>query len=173
MLGVGIEQLYVFVVFAVLGVALAAVYIFGVGLFRGRVAGAIFDCVWGGVALWLVWRVNLDVNNGQCRLYLFIALLVGALVAYITCKSMLDKASALLYNLFTTKLVDKTDGSDLLQENNLDTVRNGDIGGTDTRLHASGVVDSTVGSVPSRRRVKRAHRRGKDRRRSKKQTARR
>ena len=155
MLGEGIEQLYVFAVFVALGVAISAAYLFGLGLFRGRLSGAIFDCVWGAVSLWLAWRVNLDVNNGQCRLFLFVALFVGALVAYITCKSTLDKASALLYNLFTTKLVDNTDGENLLQENNLDTVRDGDIGGTDTRLHSAGVTDAVVVAKRKGKRVRR------------------
>ena len=155
MLGVGIEQLYVFVVFGVLGVGIASVYIFGAGLFRGRLAGTIFDCIWGAVSLWLVWSVNLSVNNGQCRLFVFIALALGAVIAFFTCKRMLDKASALLYNLFTTKLVDKSDGSNLLQENNLDTVRDGDIGGTDTRLHSAGVSDPAVVAQRSSKGVKR------------------
>ncbi|MCH5160225.1 MAG: hypothetical protein J1F66_05230 [Clostridiales bacterium] len=173
MLGEGIEQLYVFVVFVVLAVLLAAVYIFGLGLFRSRLAGTIFDCLWGVVSLWLVWRTNLSVNNGQCRLYLFIALAAGAVIAYFTCKSTLDKASALLYNLFTTKLVDKSDGSDILQKNNLDTVRDGDIGTTDTRLHAVDTVDADVVAKRKSRSVKRKNSTGKVRSRSPRKTTRR
>ena len=157
MLGEGIEQLYVFVVFVVIGVVLAAAYTFGVGLFRSRLAGTIFDCIWGAVSLWLVWRVNLGVNNGQCRLFLFVALFVGAVIAYITCKSMLDKASALLYNLFTTKLMDNSDGSDILQEDNLDNVRSGNLGVADIGMHATGVADAAVVAKRTGRRVKRAH----------------
>ena len=172
MLGEGLEQLYVFVVFVVLGLALAAVYLFGLGLFRSKLFGAIFDCIWGGASLWLVWRVNIAVNNGECRLFVFIALAFGATVAVITCKSMLDKASALLYNLFTTKLVDKSDGSDILQEDNFDTVRDGDIGGADTRLHSAGVSGATVVSKRASRRVKQQNSPSAKRRRSKKRTAR-
>ena len=155
MLGEGIEQLYVFVVFVVLGIVLAAVYIFGLGLFRSKLAGVIFDCLWGAASLWLVWRTNLSFNNGQCRLYIFIALALGAAIAYFTCKSTLDKASGLLYNLYTTKMVDASDGTDILQKNNLDTLRDGDIGATDTRQHAVGTVDANVVSKRQSRRAKR------------------
>ena len=173
MLGQGIEQLYVFVVFVVLGIALCSAYLFGLGLFRSKLFGTIFDCIWGAVSLWLVWRVNLDVNNGQCRLFVFIAIVVGATLAYVSCKSMLDKASGLLYNLFTTKLVDVSDGSNLLQKNNLDTVRDGDIGATDTRLHAVGVTDATVGAKQPRRRFARKDSTGDGRHRRQKPAARR
>ena len=161
MLGEGIEQLYVFVVFVVLGVVLAAVYVFCLGLFRSRLAGAICDCMWGAASLWLVWRTNLAVNNGECRLFVFIALAIGALIAYVTCKRMLDKASALLYNLFTTKLVDKADGSNLLQENNVNTVRDGDIGATDTRLPVAGVTDATGSAKRTRKRIARNDSKGR------------
>ena len=161
MLGEGIEQLCVFAVFVVLGVTLAAVYIFGLGLFRSRLAGAIFDGIWGAASLYLTWRVNLGVNNGECRLYVFVALALGAVIAYFTCKSMLDKVSAVLYNLFTTRLMDKSDESNLLQENNLDTVRDGDIGATDTRLHSAGVTDTAVLSKRKSRRVRRNDSKGK------------
>ena len=155
MLGEGIEQLYVFAVFFALAVGLAAVYLFGLGLFRGRLAGTIFDCIWGAAALWLTWRVNLAVNNGQCRLYVFVALFAGATLACLTCKSMLDKASGMLYNLFTTKLVDNSDGSNLLQENNLNTVRDSDIGSSDIGMHAVGKSHATVVTKRSRSRAKR------------------
>ena len=155
MLGVGIEQLRVFVVFAVLGVGLAAAYLFGLGLFRGRLFGTIFDCVWGAVAVWLTWQTNLSVNNGQCRLYVFVALALGATVAYFTCKSLLDKASGMLYNLFTTKLVDNSDGPNLLQENNLDTVRDSNTNRADIGMHAVGKSHATVVTKRSRSRAKR------------------
>ena len=168
MLGEGIEQLYVFVVFAVVGVAVAAVYIFGLGLFKSRLFGAIFDGVWGAVSLWLIWRVNLAVNNGQCRLFVFVAIAAGAAIAYFSCKRMLDKLSALLYNLFTTKLVDEPDGNDFSQKDNLDNVRSGDASVADAGVHATGVAYSAVVTKRPRRSVKRHDSARKQRRRNSK-----
>lgn len=151
MLGKGIEQLQAFAVFAVLGAALTAVYLFGWGLFRGKLAGIVFDAIFSAVALWLVFITNLNVNNGEFRLFVFLGLALGAIICVVTCKTLLDKVSSSLYNLFTASLEDKNDGTHILQQKDVDTVRSGDVSVADTGVYAVDNVDANGVDETTRR----------------------
>ena len=163
MLGEGIEQLCVFVVFFALGVIFSAFYIFAVGLTKPRLAAIIFDCIFGFVCLYVIWKVNLEVNNGECRAFLFVGLVFGCATTFVTCKSTLDKLSSMLYNLFTTNRKDD-DGTDILQEVNSGDIRSCDTGTGIAYLHATGNADADVVIERSRRRSRRANRIKKNRR---------
>ena len=163
MLGEGLEQLRVFAVFVVLGVGFCAVYIFFAGLIKSRLAGIIFDSIFGAVAIYVIWKTNLEVNNGECRLFIFIGLAFGSVISFVTCKRTLDKLSAMLYNLFTTKLVDK-DGKTILQEMDSGDIRSGDTGTGIAPLHATGNVDADVVTKRSRRGIRATGRKSKVRR---------
>lgn len=154
MLGEGIEQLYVFAVFAVVGVALGVVYLLGIGVFRSKVAGVIFDAVFGFLAIYLVWKVNLETNNGEFRLFIVVGLALGVILAYFTCKTALDKVSCLLYNLFTTKLVDKDDETHFSQKVNVNTIRSGSASRSDTGVHAVGNAYADVSNKGTHRQVR-------------------
>ena len=154
-LGEGIEQLYVFAVFFALGLGFSLIYIFGVGLTKSKLAAIIYDSVFGAGAIFVVWKTNLEINNGEFRAFIFIGLALGCVTTYFTCKSTLDKLSAMLYNLFTTKFVEKGNGTDILQEVNIDNIRSGNAGAGAAGLHAVSNTDSMVVTKPTRRRVKR------------------
>ena len=157
MLGEGIEQLCVFAVFCVLGVGFCAIYLFALGLTRTRLAAIVFDTIFAACCLYVTWRVNLDVNNGECRAFIFVGLAVGCVITYITCKHTLDKLSSMLYNLFTTKLVNKNDGKDILQEINSSNIRSGSDDSSVTAVHAFGDTDTAVVTKRSRRRIGKAN----------------
>ena len=156
MLGEGVEQLCVFAVFFVLGVVLSALYIFGVGLTKLKLAAIIFDVIFGAVCLYVIWKVNLEVNNGECRAFLFVGLVAGAAITFVTCKSTLDKLSGMLYNLFTTKLTAEKDGTYILQKVNSGDIRSGDTDSGIASLHASGQSRSAVKRKRSHSKVRTA-----------------
>lgn len=162
MLGEGIEQLCVFAVFFALGVGFCALYIFGVGLTKPKLAAIIFDCIFGAVAIYVIWKVNLEINNGECRAFLFVGLALGCVTSFFTCRSTLDKLSAMLYNLFTTKLVDD-DGTHILQEINSDVIHSGDTGTGIAPLHATGRSGSAVIRKRPHRKVRTASGTGRSR----------
>lgn len=147
-LGVGVEQLYIFAVFLVLGVTFCAIYIFGCGIFRAKVAYMVFDCTFGAVAVYAVWKVNLEVNNGEFRLYMLLALALGCVVTYFMCKSTLDKLSSLLYNLFTT-LRDDSDGTDFSKQEIVNTDSGSHLGGGSTGMHVVGNTHPNVIAQPA------------------------
>ena len=144
MLGAGAEQIYVFAVFFALGVGISAFYMFFLGLTKSKLAAIIFDSLFGAAAIYVTWKVNLEVNNGEFRAFLFVAIAAGCVTAYLTCKRTLDKLSAMLYNLFTEKLVDKTDGKNILQKINGNTVHSGNTGGSTASLRATDISRSAV-----------------------------
>ena len=164
MLGEGIEQLCIFAVFFVLGTVFSAIYIFFVGLTKPKLAAIIFDCIFGALALYVTWKVNLQVNNGECRAFLFVALLAGVTFTYVTCKRTLDKLSSMLYNLFT-KLFERDsvddDGKTVLQKVNSSDIRSGDTDTGIASLHATGNADANVVTKRARRKASSAHRRRK------------
>lgn len=143
MLGEGIQQFQVFVVFAVLGLALGCIYLFGMGLFRSRLAIVIFDCIFGLFAIYAVFATNLATNNGQFRLFVLIALALGVTISVVTCKTLLDKASSALYNLFTTK-GDEKDATRISQQKNIHTDSGGSSAGVASGMH---VTDNIVADV--------------------------
>ena len=171
MLGKGLEQLCVFVVFFVLGVGFSALYIFAVGLTKPKLAAIVFDCIFGAVAIYVIWKVNLEVNNGECRAFLFVGLVFGCVITFVTCKTTLDKLSAMLYNLFTTKKVDD-DGTHILQEINSSDIRSSDTDTGTASLHATGNADADVVVKSSRRKASGVDSRSKRKKRSYQGTAR-
>ncbi|MCH5157293.1 MAG: spore cortex biosynthesis protein YabQ [Clostridiales bacterium] len=170
MLGEGIEQLRVFAVFVALGVGFCCLYIFCVGLTRSRLAAIIFDSLFGALCLYVVWKVNLEINNGECRAFLFVGLALGSAISFVTCKSTLDKLSSLLYNLLTIERANN--GTHILQKMVSSNIRNGDTvsGGTD--VHATGESDADVVTARPRRRARETHRRSEARRTKTTRTAR-
>lgn len=165
MLGKGIEQLCVFVVFCALGVGFCALYIFGVGLTKSKIAAIVFDCIFGAVCLYVIWKVNLELNNGECRAFVFVGLIAGATITFVTCKRTLDKLSAMLYNLFTTKFKDDVvnDGKTILQKVNSSDSNSGDTGTGIAGLHATGNADADVVTKRTRRRARSQNKRSKRR----------
>ena len=176
MLGEGIEQLCVFAVFFVLGVGFSAIYIFFVGLTKHKLAAIIFDCLFGAIALYVIWKVNLEVNNGEFRAFLFVGLAIGAVTTFVTCKTTLDKLSAMLYNLFTNLFADKSvdkDGKTILQKVDIGNIRSSSTDTGVASVHATGNVDSNVVAKRPRRRFGRSNRKSKARgRRSETKTSR-
>lgn len=166
-LGEGVEQLAVFSVFCVLGAAFCSAYVFGYRLFKSKLPSVIFDAVFGAFFLYAVIAVNLAVNNGEFRLFVFVGLAVGAVISFLTVKSTLDKLGDALYNLFTEKLADKSDGKDIQQQKSGDSVHSGDSGFGSAALHAVGDADANGVAEPTRRKAKRLDRRGKKRRNKK------
>ena len=154
--------MYVFALFWALGVLFSLAYIFFVGLLRGKLAAAIFDGLFGAFAVWLIWRVNLDFNNGQLRLYIFVALALGCAAAYFTCRRTLDKLSSLLYTWFTTKVSDRKDDKAILQKVNGDSLHSGDIGADTVGADTVGNADADDVAQSARRTAG-----GTDRRRKK------
>lgn len=166
MLGEGIEQLQVFAVFAVLGLALTAVYLFFMGLFKSRLATIIFDAIYGAAAIYAVFITNLSINNGQFRLFIFVALALGAIIGVATCKTLLDKASSALYNLFTTKTEDDVDGLRVSQQKDIDTDSSGSSVGTGTGVHAADNALPDFVAKPTHRKTSKPNRRVEKARRS-------
>lgn len=104
LLGSDITQAYVFLLFAAAGVVTGGVYRFLYALTAKGGFWAVFVDIAVGVAavvgtLWL----NIVFNNGEARLYVYVAELGGALVSAAICGKPLDKLSARLYNRFTSK----------------------------------------------------------------------
>ena len=171
MLGEGVEQLCVFVVFCALGVGLSTLYIFGVGLTKSKLSSIIFDSIFGAGCIYVIWKVNLELNNGECRAFLFVGLALGSTITFITCKRTLDKLSAMLYNLFTKQQKTVNNDTHILQKMDIGSIRSGDTGSSVASLHAIGDADSTVVTKQSRKNVGRFNRTSKKRgRRSEKKT---
>lgn len=103
-LGEGTHQLGVFVVFVCVGVVQAAVYIFANEFFKGKWS-VLWDSLFGVQFVFCVWAVNVQVNCGKFRGFVFVALAVGTIIAVATCKSVLDRTAKLLYNLATSQKV--------------------------------------------------------------------
>lgn len=163
-LGEGIEQLYVFVVFFAVGLFLAAIYLFALGLFKSKLSGFIFDAFFSAGALLLLWKCNLEVNNGEFRLFVFIGLFFGIAACYLTCKTLLDNASKALYNFFTTKLAEKDNGTHILQQKNIDNVRGGNARVAVAGMHAANHAHSDGVDEPTRKRFRRSYKKSKSRR---------
>lgn len=159
MLGEGVEQLRVFVVFAVLGLALTSAYVFGSGVFRSRLAIIIFDSIFGVGSVCAVVAVNVAVNNGECRLFVFVGLIVGAIICIATCKTLLDKVSSALYNLFTTTSEDNIDEPHVPQQKNIDTDSSVGADSTDTGMHATDNAHTDVIAKTTRRMASSANKR--------------
>ena len=157
MLGEGIEQLYVFAVFSVLGLALCAVYVFSMGLLRNKLATVIFDCIFGAFGIYAVCAVNLAVNNGQFRIFVFLGLALGCIICVATCKTLLDKVSSALYNLFTSVSQEEDNGSRVSQQKISNTDSGGDNDSFAAGVHAVGNSHANDGVKSTRRNAKSAN----------------
>lgn len=166
MLGEGIQQLYVFLAFWALGVILTVLYLFVVGLLKGRVLTLLFDVCYGVFAVYSVWKLNLQCNNGNFRFFVFVALLLGAIIVSLTCKTTLDKLSCALYNLFTSKKVGKEDERTVLQKEHIDIVGSGGSSADTATVHSAHVSDATLQHKAGKGRIRRTFKRGKSKRRS-------
>lgn len=158
-LGAGVEQLYVFAVFWALGVGFFVVYLFATGLTRTPLSAFIFDGLFGALLLWCVWRVNLRVNNGEFRLFVFVGLALGGATTFFTCKTTLDKLSSLLYTWFTTSTVAKNEN--ISKKINIDNICGGSDDTGAVSLHAFGIADADDVAETTPSEVDNAHRTGK------------
>ena len=105
-LGKGIEQLQIFSTFWALATVATVVYLFVNGFAKTQLARIIVDAIFSLFAVPAFLLANVHFNNGEFRLFVFFAVALGVATSYICFRSTLDKLSAKLYNLFTTKKVD-------------------------------------------------------------------
>ncbi len=162
-LGAGVEQLYVFAVFWALGIGLSLIFLFFEGLLQTRFAACIFDVLFGAFAIWVIWKVNLDVNNGEVRTFLYIALVLGCATTVLTCKTTLDKLSAMLYTWLTKGLAAQHE-QNFLQKINVDSIRSGNADTGIAGVHAVGNADADEFAQTAGRKAERNDRRRKTRR---------
>ncbi len=106
MLGKGIEQLQIFATFWALATVAGTVYLFVNGFVKTQLARVVADSIFSIAAVPLFLMANLHFNNGEFRLFVFVALALGVATSYFCFCSTLDKLSTKLYNLFTNKKVD-------------------------------------------------------------------
>lgn len=143
MLGEGIQQLYVFLTFVATGVMLSVPYLFLAGLCKNKVAAVAFDGCYGALSLFAVWKLNVEVNNGDFRWFVFVALVLGVIIVCTTCKTTLDKLSAALYNLLTSLRLGKDDGETVLQKEHSNFGNSGSRGADISAVHVADQPDST------------------------------
>lgn len=98
-LGKGIEQLYVFVTDVAFGVIATSLYIIANNFAQKRWQVIVTDCICAVIFAVIFELFNLHCNNGEVRLFVFLGVGVGILLAT-CCKRTLDKVSSTLYNLF-------------------------------------------------------------------------
>lgn len=135
-LGEGVRQLYVFFAFVCLGVLLAVVF----ALFS-KVNGKwtlLSDAAVGALGVFAVWKLNLIVNDGEMRLFVLLGLFCGVAIAQLTCKSVLDRISKVLYNLATLKKV--AENETVLQKKHVNSCSGGN---NSVDISAVHVVDSS------------------------------
>ena len=105
-LGKGIEQLQVFATFWAFSTIATAVYLFVNGFVKTQLARVVLDVIVSVAMVPCFLKANIHFNNGEFRLFVFVALALGVATSYFCFRSTLDKLSTKLYNLFTTKKVD-------------------------------------------------------------------
>ena len=93
LLGVGKEQLYVFLLFVALGVVVGVGYLIGYKLTKGRLAAALFDGIYCTASAFALFFLNLTANN--------VGLAVGVALSCAICSKPLDKPLGRLYNRLT------------------------------------------------------------------------
>lgn len=153
-LGADITQLYVFLLFFVVGVTLTILYLTGYELTkRAAVAAVVFDVLFGLASVYVVWKINLVKNNGEARPYVFFGLAAGIFVATKVFKTPLDKLAGRLYNLFTEINKRQKDGTTVLQKVNLDSDNSGNTGVGGVAVRASDVAHAVHVNVRSRKRA--------------------
>lgn len=153
MLGASIFQLYAFLAFAAFGALCAMVYTFVSGLTKSKLGAVITDAVFGALFIFLLWKLNLKINNGECRLYVFIGIILGAAIAVVTSKHTLDKWSLALYNLTTSKKAVKKDGKTVLQKENIGVGDSGSDGVGVSAVSVDGDVDAVHQPKKHKRRI--------------------
>ena len=105
-LGKGIEQLHVFASFWAFACIATVLYSFVVGFLKTQISRVIFDVIFSVAVVPLFLMANLHFNNGEFRLFVFLAMALGVATSCICFCRTLDKLSAKLYNLFTKQKVD-------------------------------------------------------------------
>lgn len=151
MLGENITQLYVFLAFFACGVLLSVPYMFCTGLLKG-IASTVFDAVYCLFALWALWALNLRVNNGEFRLFLPFALVLGIIFAVRTSKRTLDNLARRLYNFATSRKVVK-DNEFVLQKKDGDSDCGGNCGSGVSAVHIAGFSHATSKSQRHKRKT--------------------
>ncbi|MBO5866431.1 MAG: hypothetical protein J6Q55_00055 [Clostridia bacterium] len=112
-LGKGIEQLQVFATFWAISLLATVVYLFVNGFVKNQLARVICDTIVSFGAILLFFWANLRFNNGEFRLFVFVAVAFGIATSCICFRRTLDKVTNKLYNLFTKPKVDNN-GKDFL-----------------------------------------------------------
>lgn len=113
MSGKGIEQLYLFATFWAFGCVFTVVYLFVSSLLKTQLAKVIFDVIFSVMIVPAFLMVNLHLNNGEFRLFVPLAVILGVATSCICFRRTVDKFSNKLYNLFTKHKVDN-DGKTIL-----------------------------------------------------------
>ena len=112
-LGKGIEQLQVFATFWALACICAVVYLFVNAFVKSQLATAICDTIFSIFAIPTFLWANLHFNNGEFRLFVSVAVVLGIATSCFCFSKSLDKLANKLYNLFTKPKVDNN-GKDFL-----------------------------------------------------------
>ena len=147
LLGEGVGQLRVFLLFLAVGAIVGLLYTFGEKMTKSTLSAVIFDLLFGVLSATAVFWLNIVYNNGQVRAYVFVALSVGCKIAYFICNKPLDKLCKVLYNRLTSKNERQDNGTTVLQKINFDFDGGGNFVGTDSSLHpvdnavANGIVE--------------------------------
>lgn len=89
-LGEDIGQLYIFLVFFSLGALVSTPY-FGLTKFaEGKLLSFVTDAVFCVTALFVLWVCNLFFNNGEFRLFVFVAFVAGTFASFFLCRRLRD-----------------------------------------------------------------------------------
>ncbi len=112
-LGVGDEQLWIFLLFWAISVVIATVFLLLDKLCKKYIWVVVADVMFCSMAFCLFFACNLHFNNGAFRIFPLFAMALGFKTAHICFARPLDKVVNKLYNLFTNKKVDKN-GKDIL-----------------------------------------------------------
>ena len=137
LLGESWAQLCVFGLFWAVGAIVGACYTLGCLLTRNRTAAIVFDLLFGLAAAAAVFWANLRFNNGEARLFVFVALGSGGTIAYLICHKPLDKLAQVVYNRLTSANRRQDNDPTVPQKVNIDTDRRGDIAGGGTVMHTA------------------------------------
>lgn len=164
MLGEGIQQLYVFLAFTATGALLALPYLFFEGLCKPRFAALLLDGGYGILSLFVLWKLNVQVNNGSFRWFVFLGAALGVTIVCATCKTTLDKLSSALYNLLTSIKVGKDDGKTVLQKGHSHIVDSGNSSSDFSSVHVADKSDAAFQSETNGGKIGKNGRTGKSRR---------
>lgn len=131
--------MYVFLAFVCMGVLLALV--FALFLKANGKWTLLADAAVGALGVFAVWKLNLIVNDGEMRLFVLLGFFCGVAIAQLTCKSVLDRISKVLYNLATLKKV--AENETVLQKKHVNSCSGGNNSVDISDLHAVGNAHAT------------------------------